>query len=95
MTLNFLAKPRARAIPWSALSHTKLRAHQELHSNITLDHINPDYTIHKNNNSFVEYTDAEAAKPDTTFLESTHNTLLHIQRGAQYWSELIEASGGY
>jgi hypothetical protein len=47
------------------------------------------------NDSFVEYTYAEAAKPGATFLQSTHTTLLNLQRGAQYWSELIEASGGY
>jgi len=142
---------------WSALSHTMLRAHQELHSGITLEHVNQEYMIRKNNDSFVDDTDAEAAEPGTafqsnpespwtvtkendhfvvfpvapprpccahtrqskrplcaqivhsricdnllsslfiylfTFLESTHNTLRHLQHGTQYWADLIEASGG-
>ena len=73
-----------------ALSHIMIRAHQELHTGITLKHINHKHTICKNNDSFVDNDDAEAVEPGT----KTHNTLQHLQRGAQYWDELIEASGG-
>ena len=67
---------------WSALSHPMIRAHQELYSGITLENIYRKHTIHKNNDSFVDYTDTKAAKPGATFLESTHNTLLHASGGS-------------
>ena len=71
-----------------------LRAHQELHTGITLKHVNHKHTIRKNNNSFVDNKGAEAAESGTNFLKRGHNTLQHLQHGAQYRVELIEASGG-
>ncbi|KAL7520844.1 hypothetical protein ACHAWF_001011 [Thalassiosira exigua] len=51
-------------------------------------------TLAKNNDSFVDDTDAMASKLGATYYLSEKLTVQHLERGAQVWADLIRASGG-
>ncbi|KAL7526403.1 hypothetical protein ACHAWF_008463 [Thalassiosira exigua] len=79
---------------WSILSHTILRAHQELHEGLVLPHVaDVMRLIVKNNDSFVDDTDAMASKCSSSFYLSEKLTVQHLEKGAQLWADLIRASG--
>ncbi|KAL7548720.1 hypothetical protein ACHAWF_017511 [Thalassiosira exigua] len=80
---------------WSILSHTILRAHQELHEGLVLPHVaNVMRLIAKNNHSFVDDTDAMVPKCSSSFYLSEKLTVQHLEKDAQLWADLIRASGG-
>ena len=79
---------------WSILSHTLLRAHQVMHEGIKLHHVNQETCISKNNDSFVDDTDAMASVLRSTYYQSEKATVAHLEQGAQLWATLINASGG-
>ena len=80
---------------WSVESQTILRAHQALHEGIYLPHVQPQRkAISKNNDSFVDDTDAMASVLGDTYYSSEKRTAQRIERGSQIWADLINATGG-
>ena len=75
-------------------SHGLLLAHQELHEGIILPHVTGHTAIAKNNDSFVDDTDQSASILADTFYHSERATIKHLEIGAQFWADLIKASGG-
>ncbi|KAL7545993.1 hypothetical protein ACHAWF_015021 [Thalassiosira exigua] len=83
------------ASAWSVLSQTLLKDHQELHEGRVLPHVkNALLLLAKNNDSFVDDTNAMALKLGATYYLSKKLNVKHLEKGVQVWADLIRASGG-